>query len=150
MSVLVLTSLNSQVWAKAKAAPAEEEEESTQPAPEEEFLTKCYKDYVTQFAKASDPKTPKALEKIRKRCISIPFRTEWKSLAAKNNNDPLLDASEAHDSWKSHIEVKNLNLKNGTAKVILGEDEGSHCVRVKFENSGEDLRISSTKKCAVK
>jgi hypothetical protein len=132
---LLLCSLFILVLAASRgfAAPADET------APEEVFLKNCFKDYVSQIKKPND--------KVKKRCVSIPFRSEWKSLAEKTKGDPLLLAEEPDASWASHIEVEDLNVKKGTAKVILGEDDTSHCLKVKIEKTGDDLKIASTKKC---
>ena len=106
----------------------------------EEFLTKCFQDYLKQLAKPND--------KVKKRCVSIPFRTEWKKIATVKNVDPLLLVETPEPSWKSHVEVADANARLKSAKVFLGEEPDQHCLKIKIETDEDDIKIASTRPCS--
>jgi hypothetical protein len=126
--------------AQARPAKATEVDVAPEIVAGEKFLTKCFKDYMGQLSHPN--------EKVKKRCLSIPFRAEWKALAEKKQADPLLLSEEPEKSWRKNIEVTDLNLKKGTAKVVLGTDDEEHCLKIKLSKNGDDFKIAGTRKCA--
>ncbi|MBC7371267.1 MAG: hypothetical protein H7326_06870 [Bdellovibrionaceae bacterium] len=106
----------------------------------EEFVAKCFKDYLRQLSKPT--------EKVKKRCVSIPFRSEWKKIAAVKNIDPLLLTETAEPAWKAHVEVVDVNARLKSAKVLLGEEPDQYCLKIKIDKNEEDIKIASTRKCS--
>ena len=131
--------LYSSAFAKKTSAELAEEN-ATADSAVEEFLTKCFQDYLKQLSKPN--------EKVKKRCVSIPFRTEWKKIATLKNIDPLLLVETPSPAWKSQVEIVDANARLKSAKVLIGEDEEQLCLKVKIDKTEDDLKISSTRKCA--
>ncbi len=70
----------------------------------------------------------KALSGIRQRCLSKGFNKNWKKLVAASDADALLLSQDSLETWKTTVEVKNLDLKNSSANVNLGSKEELLCL----------------------
>lgn len=111
----------------------------------EGFLKSCYQNYVIAFASlAKDSNETSA--KIREKCLSKEFRRFWFKIISKSNADGMLIAQDAQKSWKTHIEIKDLNAEKSSAKVILGKKTEQHCLDIKYVNE-PDLKIDLVSKC---
>lgn len=109
------------------------------------FLKRCYTDYVGAFA-SMDKESDSLSAKIREKCISKEFNRVWFKTISKANADGLLLAQDAQKSWKTHIEVKDLNIVKQTAKIILGEKTERHCVNISYIKE-PDTKIDFVSKC---
>jgi hypothetical protein len=165
--VIVAGSLLTSPAALAKKKPAVKEVTA-----EELKIAKCYKDYMDLWGKGNK----KATDLWKRKCLAISFRTEWKSIEEKKNIDPFLrtQVEAVNPKWKANIEVESINLKQKTAKVILGkvdvnkntppkkkkktakkdkdviEIKKTQCLKIKFEGTEDQTRILSVKTCAGK
>ena len=142
---------------------------------EELKIHKCYKDYLALFGKGNK----KATDLWKRKCLTISFRTDWKSIEEKKKVDPFLrtQVEAVNPRWKSNIELESISLKQKTAKVVFGKvDENKNtpakkkkkqknaaqkdkdvievkktqCLKIKFEGTEELTRILSVKTCAGK
>ncbi len=111
----------------------------------EGFLKSCYQNYVIAFAStAKDSEQTSA--KIREKCLSKEFRRFWFKIISKSNADAMLIAQEAQKSWKTNIEIKDLDPEKNSAKVILGKKAEQHCLVINYINEPA-LKIDIVSKC---
>lgn len=110
----------------------------------ETFLKSCYKDYVIAFASTKD--SEKLGAKVRQNCLSKEFNQLWFKIISKADADAMLVAQDYQESWKSNIEVKDLNESKSTAKVILGKNTEQHCLNITYIKE-PDLKIDDVAKC---
>jgi len=114
----------------------------------EGFLKSCYQNYVIAFA-STDKDSNETSAKIREKCLSKEFRKFWFKIISKSNADGMLMAENAQKSWKTNIEIKDLNESKSTAKVILGEKAEQHCLVINYINE-PSLKIDIVSKCKTK
>lgn len=114
----------------------------------EGFLKSCYQNYVIAFASTAK-ESDKTAAKIREKCLSKEFRQFWFKIISKSNADGMLIAPEAQKSWKTNIEIKDLDAAKSSAKVILGEKGEQHCLMINYIKE-PDLKIDIVSKCKTK
>lgn len=111
----------------------------------EGFLKSCYQNYVVAFASTAKD-SDETSAKIREKCLSKEFRKFWFKIISKSNADGMLIAQEAQKSWKTNIEIKDLDKSKSSAKVILGKKSEQHCLVINYINE-PDLKIDIVSKC---
>lgn len=167
-SLICLSSVlgTSQAYAKKKKAPVEKEYTA-----EEMKLQKCYKDYLGLYSKNNKKK----MDLLKRKCVAISFRTEWKGIAETKQIDPFLriPTEAINPKWKSNVEIESISLKKNTAQIVFGKVDPKKkkpkvkkakkskeavknpvketlCLKVKFEGTEDQVKVVSVRTCAGK
>ena len=117
------------------------------------FLTLCFKGYVSLLDKRAHTDRSKAaaversIEQLKKRCLSEDFRKFWKQ--NESDSDPLLQAQDSCESWKSVARVENLDIEKNSARVILGKLSEEYCLSIDLKKVSSGYQIRSTSVCAA-
>jgi hypothetical protein len=117
------------------------------------FVTDCIKEYVIQFGKIGSTATEKAAihegtEKIKQKCIRSKFLKEWDKIGEETDADPLLNAQDYQESWKTQVRIENFGKKDSSAKLYLGQGSEEYCLRVTLKKSRPHWKIDSSRPCS--
>jgi hypothetical protein len=141
-------------------ADARSAEDAATYAEVELFTRRCFTQYVTLASATGGTAAAvrargQAMKKVLGRCIAWELRAQWRKIVEARDADPLLDAQDTAESWKSDVRVENLALDLtdrvgvGSARVILGRGDEAHCLDVTYlpARGGHPL-IASSRECA--